>query len=136
MFDSRPNVARHLDDELVGWLTTISPTGQPQSSVVWFLRDGDEILVYSQATARKLTNIAAQPKVAFNLRGDPHGDEVVTIEANATIDESPTPAHEVPSYLAKYEGEIVRLGWTPPEFAADYPTLIRLRIDRIRSWED
>jgi hypothetical protein len=42
----------------------------------------------------------------------------------------------VPSYLAKYEGEIVRLGWAPPEFAADYPTLIRLRIDRIRSWED
>jgi hypothetical protein len=58
------------------------------------------------------------------------------MEATATIDHSPIPAHEVPRYLTKYEGEIVRLGWTPPEFAADYPVLIRLRVDRIRSWQD
>ena len=136
MFETRPQVANELDDELVGWLTTVSPTGQPQSSVVWFLRDGDDLLVYSQAAARKLNNIAANPKVAFNLRGDPTGDRVASLEATATIDRSPTPAHEVPSYLAKYEGEIVRLGWTPPVFASEYPVLIRLHIDRIRSWED
>ena len=136
MLDSRPNVARHFDSELVGWLTTVSPTGQPQSSVVWFLRDDEELLIYSQPKATKLINIAANPGVAFNLRGDPHGDEIATIEASATIDRSPTPAHEVPSYVAKYEGEINRLGWTPAEFAGGYPVLVRLRIHRIRSWED
>jgi PPOX class probable F420-dependent enzyme len=136
MFETRPEVGRHLDSEVVGWLTTVSPTGQPQSSVVWFLREGEELLIYSQPKATKLINIAANPRVAFNLRGDPHGDEIVTIEASATIDLTPTPAHEVPSYVAKYEGEIKRLGWTPPEFAGGYPVLVRLRIDRIRSWED
>jgi PPOX class probable F420-dependent enzyme len=136
MFATRPELALELDQELVGWLTTVSPTGQPQSSVVWFLRDGHDLLVYSQAAARKLSNIAANPKVAFNLRGDPTGDRIASLEATATIDRSPTPAHEVSTYLAKYEGEIVRLGWTPPEFAADYSVLIRLHIDRIRSWED
>jgi hypothetical protein len=83
-----------------------------------------------------LDNIAANPKVAFNLRGDPEGDQVATIEATASIDRTPTPAHEVPDYLAKYEGEITRLGWTPPEFASGYPVLISLKIERIRSWED
>jgi PPOX class probable F420-dependent enzyme len=136
MFATRPELALELDEELVGWLTTGAPTGQPQSSVVWFLRDGDDLLVYSQAAARKLNNIASNPKVAFNLRGDPTGDRIASFEATATIDRSPTPAHEVPSYLAKYEGEIVRLGWTPPVFATEYPVLIRLHIDRIRSWED
>lgn len=136
MFDTRPEVAHELDGELVGWLTTVSATLQPQSSVVWFLRDGDDLLIYSQAKAKKLDNIAANSKVAFNLRGDPEGDRIATIEATASIDRSPTPAHEVPAYLAKYEGEITRLGWTPPEFASGYPVLIRLTIDRIRSWED
>jgi PPOX class probable F420-dependent enzyme len=136
MFATRPELAADLDQELVGWLTTVSPTGQPQSSVVWFLRDADDLLVYSQAAARKLGNLDANPKVAFNLRGDPTGDRIASFEATATIDRSPTPAHEVPSYLAKYEGEIVRLGWTPPVFASEYPVLIRLHIDRIRSWED
>jgi PPOX class probable F420-dependent enzyme len=136
MFDTRPEVARQLDEELVGWLTTVTASGKPQSSVVWFLREGDDLLIYSQATGKKLDNIAANQRVAFNLRGDPLGDQVVSIEATATIDESPTPAHEEPAYLAKYKGQITRLGWTPAEFAADYPILIRLTIDRIRSWQD
>jgi len=136
MFDTRPEVASDVDEELVGWLTTVTPTGTPQTSVVWFLRDGDDLLIYSQAAAKKLDNIAANPKVAFNLRGDAHGDKIATMEATASIDHSPIPADEDPRYLAKYEGEIVRLGWTPPEFAAGYPVLIRLRIDRIRSWQD
>jgi len=136
MFDIRPEVSQELDNELVGWLTTVSPTGQPQSSVVWFLRVGDDLLIYSQAKVKKLDNIAGNPKVAFNLRGDPEGDRIATFEGTATIDRSPTPAHEVPAYLAKYEGEIRRLGWTPPGFASDYPILVRLVIERIRSWED
>lgn len=74
--------------------------------------------------------------MAFNLRGDEHGDEVATFEGTAAIEDSPTPAHEVPAYLAKYEGEIHRFDWTPPEFAADYSVLVRVNIDRVRSWED
>ncbi|MGH8950248.1 MAG: pyridoxamine 5'-phosphate oxidase family protein [Acidimicrobiia bacterium] len=136
MFDTRPEVAQELDNELVGWLTTVSPSGQPQTSAVWFLRVGDDLCIYSQARTKKLDNLVANPKAAFNLRGDPEGDRIVTIEAKASIDRSPTPAHEDPPYLAKYEGEITRLGWTPPEFAEDYSVLIRLVIDRIRSWED
>ncbi len=136
MFDTRPEVARELDEELVGWLTTVTSENRPQSSVVWFLRDGDDLLIYSQAKARKLINIESNPRVAFNLRGDPTGDRIATFEAVASVDRSPTPAHEVPAYLAKYEGEIIRLGWTPPEFASGYPVLIRLQIDRVRSWQD
>ena len=61
---------------------------------------------------------------------------MASFEGTATIDRSPTPAHGDPRYLAKYQGEIFRLGWTPPEFAKDYPVLIRFDIERIRSWED
>jgi PPOX class probable F420-dependent enzyme len=136
MFQTRPELAAELDQENVGWLTTVSSGGQPQTSVVWFLRVGDDLLIYSQAKTAKLGNIAANPQVAFNLRGDAEGDRVATFEGTATIDRSPTPAHEDPRYLTKYEGEIARLGWTPPEFASDYSVLIRLHIDRIRSWKD
>ena len=135
MFQTRPELAAELDQENVGWLTTVSSGGQPQTSVVWFLRVGDDLLIYSQAKAAKLGNIAANPQVAFNLRGDAEGDRVATFEGTATIDRSPTPAHEVPAYLDKYKGEIRRLGWSPAEFAADYSVLIRIAVDRIQSWE-
>jgi hypothetical protein len=54
MFQTRPELAAELDQENVGWLTTVSSEGQPQSSVVWFLRVGDDLLIYSQANAAKL----------------------------------------------------------------------------------
>ncbi len=134
MLENRPELAGRLDEDLVGWLTTVTPSGQPQSSVVWYLRHGDDLLVYSKPDATKLANIASNPKVAFNLRGDPEADMVGTFEATATIVERPTPAHEDAAYLTKYRSQIERLGWTPEEFAADYSKLIRLRLDRIRAW--
>jgi PPOX class probable F420-dependent enzyme len=133
MFENRPEIAAQLDDELVGWLTTVTESGQPQSSVVWFLRDGDDLLVYSKPDATKLTNIAANPKVAFNLRTDDMGDSLATFEATASVDYAPTPAHQDPSYLTKYRGQISRFGWTPEQFSGDYSALIRLTVHRVRS---
>jgi PPOX class probable F420-dependent enzyme len=134
MLENRPELAGRLDEDLVGWLTTVTPTGQPQSSVVWYLRDGDDLLIYSKPGATKLANIATNARVAFNLRGDLEGDICATFEATAVIVDRPAPAHEDPAYLAKYRGQIERLGWTPEEFAGDYSALIRLRLDRIRAW--
>ena len=134
MLENRPELVGTLDQDLVGWLTTVSPDGQPQSSVVWFLRDGDDLLVYSKPDATKLANIAVNPKVAFSLRGDEVGDTMATFEGTATVVESPTPPHRDPAYFAKYQGQIERLGWTPDQFSDDYAALIRITIHRIRSW--
>ena len=134
MFENRPELAASLDHELVGWLTTVTASGQPQSSVVWFLRDDADLLVYSKPDATKLANVAVNPRVAFNLRGDELGDTMATFEGTAQVVESPTPPHRDPAYLDKYRGEISRLGWVPDQFADDYSALIRITIDRIRSW--
>lgn len=134
MLENRPELAGRLDEDLVGWLTTVTPSGQPQSSVVWYLRDGDDLLIYSKPDATKLANIAGNPKVAFNLRGDIEGDIVATFEATATVVDQPTPPHRDVAYLAKYRGQIERLGWTLEGFAGDYSALIRLHLDRVRAW--
>ena len=93
-----------MDDELVGWLTTVTPDGQPQSSVVWFLRDGADLLIYSKPDATKLANIAVNPKVAFNLRGDEVGDAMATFEGTAEVVDSPTPPHQHAAYSRQVPG--------------------------------
>jgi len=134
MLETRPELTARLNDDLVGWLTTVTESGQPQSSVVWFLRDDDDLLVYSKPDATKLHNISANQKVAFNLRTDAVGDSMTTFEGTAELVESPTPPHRDPAYLAKYQGQIERLGWTPEQFSDDYSALIRIAINRVRSW--
>jgi PPOX class probable F420-dependent enzyme len=134
MLQNRPELAAHVDDDLVGWLTTVTPDGQPQSSVVWFLRDRDQLLVFSKPDATKLANITVNPKIAFNLRGDELGDTMATFEGTAEAVDSPTPPHQHAAYFAKYQAQIKRLGWTPEQFSDDYSALIRITVNRIRSW--
>ena len=134
MLSRRPEIARRCRDELIGWFTTVSPDVQPQTSAVWHVVDGDDLVVYSRADATRLVNLAHNPRIAYNLRGDRRGNHVVTMEGRAQVDrELPAPdAH--PGYVAKYSAEMERIGWTPATYAADFPVGLRITINRIRSW--
>ncbi len=132
---SLDRIAALLDSDLVGWFTTVSPEGAPQSSAVWFLREGDTLLMYSSDGATRLRNLAANDAVAFNLRGDRGGDDIVTMEGAAAVDADAPAAAGNADYLEKYAGEIARLGWTPESFAAYFPVPVRITIRRVRAWK-
>lgn len=133
MLDDHPKARKRLSRETIGWLTTVSASGQPQTSPVWFLLDADgTLLVYSLESPR-VRNLASNPLVSFHLDGDGHGGNVVTLEGEAKIDRSIPPASEVPVYIDRYRGYISAYGWTPESFAADYPVPIRIRITRVRA---
>lgn len=124
--------ARRLETELIVWLTTVTPDGQPQSSPVWFLWDGGEFLVYSLAVTPRVRNIRANPRVSVNLNSDATASDVVTIEGEARIvPDAPLPSG-VPAMIAKYRHLIEQSGWTVDKYAADYPTAIRIRPTRFR----
>jgi len=125
---------QRLRDELVIWLTTVSPSGQPQASPVWFLWDGSEFLVYSLPGTARTRNIEANSRVSLNLDGDGQGGSVVTIEGEARIDRAAPSSTDVPAYAAKYRSKIAGHGWTPESFATDYPIPIRIAPTRARSW--
>jgi PPOX class probable F420-dependent enzyme len=125
---------QRLRDELIIWLTTVTPSGQPQTSAVWFLWDGTEFLVYSLPNTARTRNIEAHPRVSLNLDGDGQGGSIVTIEGMARIDLEAPASKEMPAYAAKYLAKIAGNGWTPESFAADYPIPIRITPTRARSW--
>jgi PPOX class probable F420-dependent enzyme len=126
-------VARHLRDDVVVWLTTVSPSGTPTPSVVWFLWDGDRgVLVYSRQTSR-IANIARNPKVSLNFAGDGVGGDVAVVTGEARVDRSAPRADEVPAYLEKYGARIGGgLDLSPGAFASRYHTAIRITLTRLR----
>jgi PPOX class probable F420-dependent enzyme len=133
MFDERPDIQARLDDEQVVWMTTVSPAGQPQTSPVWFIVQGESIVVYSLRATPRTRNIASNPHVSLNLNSSASGNDVVIIEGRAEIVEDSQPAHEDADYVAKYEAAIEDLGMTPEAFAADYPVRIHVRPTRLRA---
>jgi PPOX class probable F420-dependent enzyme len=126
-------IARRLAGEQIGWLTTVNPSGQPQSSPVWFVWDGESLWLRSQPHAGKVRNVGANPGVAFHLADDGHGGSIVTIEGRASLDGDP--GEVMDAYLAKYDQAIRgALQTTPEQLAADYSTMIRITPTRARAW--
>jgi PPOX class probable F420-dependent enzyme len=122
--------AERLDGEQVGWVTTVTAGGQPQSTPVWFVvRDG-AINLQSQPDAAKVANVRANRKVSFHLNGAV-GD-VVTIDGDAEILDAPAPG-VLDGYRAKYETSIREyLRSTPEETIEEYRTPIRITPRRVR----
>ena len=64
--------AERLATEEIVWLTTVTGKGQPQSSPIWFLWDGESFWLRSQEHAAKVRNIGGQPAgVAAPVRRRP-----------------------------------------------------------------
>jgi len=125
-------VARRLRDETIGWLTTVGPDGTPQPSPIWFLWDGEAILIYSQPNTPKLRNIERNPRVALNLDGDGRGGDIVILTGEARVDRDASGAADHTEYLEKYRQAIERIGMTPEQFAASYSVPIRLTPAKLR----
>lgn len=129
----KPKTRIRLQQEPVVWLTTVRSDGQPQTSVVWFLLEDDEIIVYSADTTR-IANIEGNPLVALNLDGDEQGGEVVTLEGFARFDPDAPRASQHPAYVGKYLDFMRENGWSPDDFSRLYPTAIRIELTRARAW--
>ena len=93
--------ARRLREEVVVWMTTVTPAGTPVPRPVWFLWDGEEsALVYSRPSPR-VRNIEANPRVTLNFDGDGGGGDIIVFTGTAAVDPETPPADRSQDYLAK-----------------------------------
>jgi PPOX class probable F420-dependent enzyme len=125
--------ARRLQEEPIIWLTTVTKAGQPQSTPVWFLWDGEEFSIYGSMDGPKTRNIERNPRVSLHLDGNGRGGGNVIFEGTARVDADGPRADAVPAFLDKYDSLIAQR-WTPASFADEYPHLILVVPTRIRIW--
>jgi PPOX class probable F420-dependent enzyme len=130
----RERVEGRLHSNLIAWLTTVRPDGQPVTVPVWFLvRDDETILLYSRPQQGKLRNIAANPKVSFVLDVTDIGRNIVRLEGTARRDHDQPPANEHPAYLAKYTERIAAMFGTPEQFATLFSAAIIITPARLHT---
>lgn len=127
-------VARRLADEQVIWLVTTDASGTPQPNPVWFILEGESLLLFSQPDAAKVRHIQARPRVALNFNTDAHGEDVIVLLGTAAIDPSTAAIDRIPAYLAKYAQAIPGIGMTPEKMAEVYSTAIRVTLERVRGF--
>ena len=130
--DFGARATRHLEDDQIVWLTTVGPDGTPQPSPVWFLWNGDTVLILSQPSTPKVRNIKQRPRVSLSFNCTPNGGDVVILTGDASVDTGSTSANLDPAYFDKYAGGLQSIGMTPEAFVREYSIPIRVRPTSLR----
>ena len=81
-----------LDEKLFGTLATVSKGGVPAQVLVWYLREGDELLVASVSTTQKVKNIRATEWASLSVS---QGPRFLTVRGHATIETDLTTNREI-----------------------------------------
>ena len=121
-----------LRSNLMVWLTTVRPDGQPVTVPVWFLlRDDETILVYSRPEKEKLRNLAANPRVSLGLDVTDIGRNIVRLEGVARFDPDQPRADRDPAYLAKYTERMGAMFDVPERFAEQFSAALVITLTKV-----
>jgi PPOX class probable F420-dependent enzyme len=128
-FELTGQIERHLRDDKIVWLTTVTPAGRPAPRPVWFVWDGEHITIYSEPNVAKLRHIAGNDQVSLHFNCTPGGGDVVVMSGRAKVlDGAPLPS-AFPGMLEKYLDTIHGMGYTQ-EWYDSYSTAIRISPER------
>ncbi|HEY0737114.1 MAG TPA: TIGR03667 family PPOX class F420-dependent oxidoreductase [Herpetosiphonaceae bacterium] len=128
------HVAERLRTELIMWLSSTRPDGRPHLVPVWFLWDGQSILIFSKPNNQKIRNLRQNSNVMVSLEAANEGEDIVLIEGQATLLEESTSEVMPPEYVEKYSAQIAAFQWTPEGMAAEYSQAIRIQPTRFIAW--
>lgn len=130
----RPSIAVSLERESIVWLSSVRPDGGPHVVPLWFLWDGESILVFSKPGAQKVRNVRAEPRVMVAV-GEPGIDfDVELVDAVAELAREPTAGLLPDAFARKYAGLADRAGITVDGFAAIYSQPIWIHPTRWLGW--
>jgi PPOX class probable F420-dependent enzyme len=130
-FELTGQIEKHLANDKIVWMTTVTPAGRPAPRPVWFLWDGTAVIIYSQPNGAKLKHIAANDQVSLHFNCTPYGGDVVVISGRAEVLQGAPLPSEVPGIRDKYRDRIEAMGHTQ-EWYNSYNTAIRVIPER--SW--
>jgi PPOX class probable F420-dependent enzyme len=124
-------IDERLRTDITIWLCTVRPDGRPHAVIVWFLWDGEAILIFSKPNNQKLRNIEHNPNVVLALDDTKGGSLPVAIEGTAVLIKDGSVATTLPAYAEKYAQKLTQYGWTPESMAQEYSEPIRITPTRL-----
>src|SRR5215213_5656153 len=135
MLDPADPKGAHIDQRLrsepIIWLSSVRPDGRAHLVPVWFLWDGQAILIFSKPAAQKVRNLRHSPQVMLALDSADEGEDIVLLEGRAELLGQGAPRSTLPEYAEKYAALMARINITAESMAAEYTQAIRVTVERL-----
>jgi PPOX class probable F420-dependent enzyme len=85
MDELTPQLENLLDSQRVGVLATIAADGKPRQSVVYYVRDGERLLISTVADRHKARDVRRSGWASISVRGDEQPYPSATFSGPAAI---------------------------------------------------
>jgi PPOX class probable F420-dependent enzyme len=123
-----PSSHRDLLDAQVATLATIGSDGRPQLSEMWFLADGDAVMLSLNTSRQKMKNLRANPAVTLLILdlANPYRYLEIRGDAEITPDDDYTFADRLG---AKYQSDL-----RDRDQPGDTRVVVTIRPARVRAW--
>jgi len=125
------HIDQRLRENIIVWLNTVRPDGHPHSVAVWFLWDGEAVLIFSRPGTQKIRNLQKNAAVVLSLDDTQRGDDPITIEGLASLLPPGSLNLALDAYVEKYGEMIEELGYTPETMARVFVQPVRIELKRV-----
>ena len=125
-----PAQRKFLEDKRFAVVGTKNPDGSPHLAVMWYLLDGDDIVVNSAQGRLKDRNLAADPRISVLVED---GYRWIRVDGRAHIEHDQTITHEDIRRLATryYQDEQKVAAWMRDNFSKQHRITYRLPVRRV-----
>ena len=79
------DIEKFLKEPHIANLATVRPDGSPHVAPVWFLYDGEQVIVMVEKSAVKIRNIRHEPRIMLSIATDQTPYQYVLASGKATL---------------------------------------------------
>jgi PPOX class probable F420-dependent enzyme len=117
---------RFLDEPRFAVLATVNPDGTPQQTVMWFLLEGDELVMNTKRGRKKDRNLVRDPRISVCVE---EGYRYLTLTGTLVIDEDPVRGQDGIRRLAeRYVGPEQAAAQVDAQYSREERVTLRMRI--------
>ena len=106
-------------------IATVGPDGAPHQAIVWYLLDGDDLIINSRPERHWPRNLAADPRISVAVYELEQPEHWFGLKGRAEL------LHEGADALADIGAMARRYGKDPEEYAGQNRVTYRIRIERV-----
>jgi PPOX class probable F420-dependent enzyme len=106
-------------------IATIGPDGAPHQAVVWYVLDGDDLILNSRPERRWPRNLAADPRIAMAIYEIEQPEHWFGLKGRAEL------LHEGAEATADIQAMARRYGKDPEQYAGQDRVSYRIRVETV-----
>jgi PPOX class probable F420-dependent enzyme len=121
-----------LNEKRFAVLATINQDGMPQQTTMWYLLEGDTIVMNTKAGRLKERNLRRDPRISICVED---GYKYVTISGTAELIDDPEIAQrDIHRLAVRYHGEEHAARQMAEQFSKEQRVTLHLKLERVHEY--